>query len=163
MLTENIHHTNIHNAIITPRPQSFAELMEMYEINYIRLRLLCGDLKNVEGSYLSVLSHGAPLKLEIREQARHTSVIMLTYVFADKQRRPDLEVRVSHDARQAEVINRRFHLKHNTLEQSQSNNSVLLYRWQLNRFLYKWTRYLSYQGHSFTHHTHHDGSDISGS
>lgn len=148
MLTENIKH----NTICSVKPQSFSDLMEMYEVNYIRLRLLCGDIKQLNGTYLSRPPEGLmPLKLEILEQSNHTSSILLTYIFADEHRRPDLNVRIYHDSRQAEVISRRCNITgdRRTSHWAPSTDKLLLCRWRLNRFLYKWVNYLHYQGHKF--------------
>lgn len=138
--------------ICFPRPQSYAALMEMYEVNYIRLRLLCGDLKLMQGKYYSSVEGHVPVTLEIREQTAHTSIICLTYAFDEegKDTRPDLEVRVYHDARQAEVSSRKCRMGTNARSWEADIDNMLLCRWRLNRFLYKWSAYLRRQGHSFT-------------
>ncbi len=134
----------------SPRPESFAGLMEMYEVNYIRLRLLCGDIRVLpDKSVSTLLSGGVPLQLEVLERSRHTSILLLTYLF-DDEKRPDLKIQVYHDSRQADVISRscRFSKKNIRVWES-TQDSVLLCRWRLNRFLFKWVNYLYRQGHRF--------------
>jgi len=136
--------------IFSPRPQSFASLMEMYEVNYIRLRLLCGDIRSLPDESLSILSSGGvPVQLKVIERSRHTSILMLTYLFAD-EKRPDLKIQVYHDSRQVDVISRSCRFSKKNIRAWESGaDSVLLCRWRLNRFLYKWINYLHRQGHHF--------------
>lgn len=139
--------------IFTPRPQSFADLMEMYEINYIHLRLLCGDIRTLPNETLSISpSGGVPLCIKILERTQHTTLFIMTYLFDNEEQRPDLKVQVYHDSRQADVISRhcRFTQKNIRLWEQNTDN-VLLCRWRLNRFLFKWINYLHRQGHYFKH------------
>jgi len=70
---------NVKNAItFNPRPDSFVALMEMYEANYIRLRLFCGDIRNLPDEKQSINASGAPLQLKVLERSRHTTLILLT-------------------------------------------------------------------------------------
>ena len=56
-------------AIPAPRPKSFAALMEMYETNYLQLRVLCGDLRAYQKGvdYVSNLAGNIPVLLRIEE------------------------------------------------------------------------------------------------
>ena len=142
---------NIEQAIFPPLPRSFAALMEMYEINYMQLRLLCGDIKRLKGSYLSRQENGIALRLEVLEQSSHTSVLMMTYDFAENEDpRPDLQVQIYHDSRQANVISCRckFIGEQATIK-ALHNETQLLCHWRANRFLFKWIKYLKRQGHQF--------------
>lgn len=145
--------TEKHVEIYSPRPHSFADLMQMYESNYIRLRLLCGNIRRLSGEIISNIPGGVPVSLRVIEQTRHTSTIMLTYIFDDEAvsaRRPDLQIRIYHDSRQAEVVSRRCNISGSTFRAWEKDvDSVLLCRWRLNRFLYKWAWYIHKQGHSF--------------
>lgn len=140
---------------ISPKPKSFAALMEMYETNYLQLRLLCGDLRSIDVQQTSIIPNGIPVILKITERSAHTTTILLTYLFqetyTDHSHKPDMLIRIYHDARQAEVISHRGHLSE-TLVKSKGNHwdSILLHRWRMNRFLYKWINYLRRQGHSFS-------------
>lgn len=49
-------------ATFAPRPKSFAALMEMYEINYIQLRLLCGDMRILPQATVSQVANGIPVQ-----------------------------------------------------------------------------------------------------
>lgn len=144
-----------HLAICPPRPKSYSGLMELYEINYIRLRLLCGDVRSLSGQYYSRLDNHLPVSLSILDQAKHTTTLCLTYEFAGDSRlqthenRPDLVIKIYHDARQAEVASHKCRIGQVHQTWAQGLDSVLLCRWRLNRFLYKWTAFLKRQGHSF--------------
>lgn len=142
---------NIQQAIFPPRPRSFAALMEMYEINYMQLRLLCGDIRGLHGSYISKQSSGIPLRLEVLEQSSHTSILLLTYDFnSDDQPRPDLQIQIYHDSRQANVISRRCKFLGDEIDtRRMTQDTQLLCHWRTNRFLFKWVKYLRRQGYSF--------------
>lgn len=138
----------------SPQPKSFAALMEMYEINYIQLRLLCGDIRTLPEATVSRVKRGIPVALSIIEHSRHTSTLMLTYLFQEtsgaKDSRPDMLIRVYHDSRQAEVISHRCRLTDEVVQHwAKELDTMLLCRWRMNRFLYKWTNYLRRQGHYF--------------
>ncbi len=142
-----------HRAICAPRPKSYAALMEMYEHNYMRIRLLCGDVRSINDEVISTPPKGMPVHLRVLDQAAHTTTILLTYQFTQgkKEQRPDLRVRIYHDSRQAEVISRKCQLTGKNVAAWEAKiDSSLLCRWRLNRFLYKWTAYLLRQGHVFT-------------
>ena len=143
-------------AIPAPRPKSFAALMEMYETNYLQLRVLCGDLRAYQKGvdYVSNLTGNIPVLLRIEETSPHTTTLLLTYQFSYKgeevDRRPDMTIQVYHDARQAEVISHRCRLSDNLVKYwGKDLDTMLRCRWRMNRFLYKWTSYLRHQGHQF--------------
>lgn len=142
---------NIQQAIFPPRPRSFAALMEMYEINYMQLRLLCGDIRNLKGTLISQQATGIPLRLEVLEQSNHTTILLLTYDFSsDDEPRPDLKIQIYHDSRQANVVSRRCKfLGEQVSTRRMSEDTQLLCQWRTNRFLFKWVKYLRRQGYSF--------------
>ena len=142
---------NIEQAIFPPLPRSFAALMEMYEINYMQLRLLCGDIRSLEGTYISKQAAGIPLRLEVLEQSTHTSILLLTYDFhSDDEPRPDLQIQIYHDSRQANVISRRCKfLGEQVSTRRMHADTQLLCHWRTNRFLFKWVKYLRRQGYTF--------------
>ena len=143
--------SNIEQAIFPPRPRSFAALMEMYEINYMQLRILCGDIRNLEGEQVSTQKSGIPLHLKVLEQSKHTSILLLTYDFdGGEEHRPDLHIQVYHDSRQANVISRRSKFLVEQLSTHKKlKDSQLLSHWRSNRFLFKWAKYLLRQGYQF--------------
>lgn len=148
LIPMRIRHSNTTFDSIHPR--SFIALMDMYEQNYIRLRCLCPQLtKMAKGTKLvSTLSGRAhDLHLTILEHERHTTTLQLTYAMTDGSLRPDITVRIYHDALQAEVLSRacrfggRYEVDHSVTD------TALLCRWKLNRFLFKWLGYCLIQGH----------------
>ncbi|QLQ34225.1 MAG: DUF1249 domain-containing protein [Candidatus Thiothrix singaporensis] len=128
--------------------------MEMYEINYMQLRLLCGDIRTLPKETVSQIAGGIPILLSIEENTRHTTTLMLTYLFHEcsscRENRPDMQIRIYHDSRQAEVISHRCRLSEEHVQYwGKDLDTMLLCRWRMNRFLYKWTNYLRRQGHRF--------------
>ncbi len=137
----------------------------MYEHNYIHLRLFCGDIQQLPDESISNLPGSVPVKLTVLERSKHTTLLMLTYLFDNttlvddlaqnlphkKKRRPDLKIQVYHDSRQVAVVSRSCQISGKEIRLWEKQiDTVLLCRWRLNRFLYKWLHYLSYKGHSFT-------------
>lgn len=170
--------------VFSPRPHSFIDLMEMYERNYIHLRLFCGDIRQLPDESVSTVTGSVPVKLTVLERSRHTTLLMLTYLFDEssddsfdnnterkpdekaqafhkpaenlnqntkkKHRRPDLKIQVYHDSRQVSVVSRSCQISGKEIRLWEKQiDSVLLCRWRLNRFLYKWLHYLSFKGHDF--------------
>jgi len=140
--------------IASPRPQSFAALMELYEANYIRLRQLCPDLHRIEGEAVSRVAGCLDLHLQVLEDSRFTTTLLLTYYFPDEagghRADPSLVVRVYHDAHQAEVLSRVCRVQDGRVSaRDPIGDSALMCKWRLNRFLYKWLGYCRRQGHCF--------------
>jgi uncharacterized protein YqiB (DUF1249 family) len=137
-------------AIEYPKPLSFAALMEMYEVNYLRLRLLCPALSSMPDRAVSRADGALDLHLDVLERSVYTTTLRLTYLFEHRdpaaRRSPDLEIRVYHDARQAEVLRR---AEHGRVIEAASGRAGLELKWRLNRFLYKWLGYCRHQGHCF--------------
>jgi len=129
----------------------FGNLMELYEQNYVQLRLLIPDLKNAEtGARVSNVNGCLPVYMHLSEQSPYTSTLRLTYRFVESNgstvrasAEPDLMIRVYHDARTAEVISGLIHG-----QQRQRKTRGLDSSWHQNRFLYKWLKYLRYRGHN---------------
>ncbi len=141
--------------IVAPRPQSFAGLMEMYEINYIHLRLLLGDLRRFEQNLIGKAVDHLPLSVQVKDRSRHTLTLLLTYHFVNAQgevieTRPDLLVRICHDSLQAEVITHKCRFSDERVAYWwRKPDSMLLCRWRMNRFLFKWLCYLRRHPYSF--------------
>jgi uncharacterized protein YqiB (DUF1249 family) len=131
----------------SPKPRSFAALMDLYEHNYMRLKCLCPQIKDITGHFVSQVPDAHDLHLITSEQSRHTGTFRLTYEMADKVLRPNLMLRIYHDARQAEVLNSS---QQGLADMGRGmSDAALLYRWKTNRFLYKWLNYCRRQGHGF--------------
>lgn len=140
--------------LVPPSPKSFGALMELYENNYIQLRLLCGDFQTLEPLQISRKGNLLPLQLMIEESSKHTTSMQLTYIFQEglhsQETRPDMRIRIYHDARQAEVISHRCRISEDFLKYNQLPVDRMLHcRWRMNRFLYRWIKYLQIQGHKF--------------
>ena len=89
------------------RPGDFVSLMTLYESNYFRLRRLVPDVATMVGSATSLVTNDCPLHLRVEDRGRYTTTFTLTYLFdsvAGQYADPDLQVRVYHDARVAEVL-----------------------------------------------------------
>lgn len=133
------------------RPASFVSLMSLYESNYIRLGWLITDLASVADSAVSTVQGDCPLQLTVEERSRYTTTLLLTYVFDGVPTTdPDLQIRVYHDARLAEVQSCAHWHRHATLESIRSELARELGdRWLRNVMLNKWLDYCVERGHRF--------------
>ncbi len=128
---------------------TFAGLMDLYERNYIGLRRLVPVLPRDRRPWLSRVPNGLDLHLQLLERHRYTTDLILTYRFEKPEGvrfEPDLQLRIYHDARQAEVMS--AHLR-NRPEFAAESCARLRTRWRINRFLLKWLNYCLHQGHCF--------------
>jgi uncharacterized protein len=141
-----------HPAYLELRPRSFAALMDLYEVNYIRLRRLCPDLADAQGERVSRAPGAMDLHMTVVEQTPYTTTVRLTYLFGDPDRHrpsPDVLVRMYHDARQVEVLQRHCRpLDADISVEDVPRWRALECKWGLNRFLYKWLGYCLRQGHA---------------
>lgn len=145
----------MYNALLH-RPKTterFAALMEMYEKNYVLIRLLAPELKHMpEGTHVSMAKGAMPLELTVNSHSRHTSTFNLTYRFSEssgkgrREREPDLAIRLYHDSRSCEVMSGL--LPEGRLEVRRTRD--LDEGRRLNRFLNKWLSYCLRQGHLFS-------------
>ena len=129
----------------------FASLMELYEQNYLLMRLLAPELRQMSaGPFISSSPDVLSLELLDLVHDRYTSTFTLTYRFSDDDPRgrnvcePNLTIRLYHDARSCEVMSGllpqgRELRRTRDLEEGR----------RLNRFLNKWLRYCLRQGHGF--------------
>lgn len=136
-----------------------AALMELYERNYVLVRLLVPGLRHLgEGVHVSRLDGSLPLELSAIEQSRFTTTFNLSYRFTANQRgvaqpehvgrrerEPDLMIRIYHDARTCEVMSGLIP----SIKQESRRVRDLEQGYRLNRFLDKWLNYCLRQGHSF--------------
>ncbi|NIR59208.1 MAG: DUF1249 domain-containing protein [Gammaproteobacteria bacterium] len=126
-------------------PRTFAGLMELYESNYERLRRLIPEVPG-QRRRVSRIPGALDLHLEILEHHRYTTDLWLSYLFEDAGRgiaEPAVEIRLYHDARQAEALacSRRH--------EPAASDRALESKWEINRFLNKWLGYCLSQGHRF--------------
>lgn len=130
----------------------FASLMDLYEQNYMLMRLLAPDLKSMApASFVSRVPGAMSLELTELQHSRYTSTFRLTYRFAEhglrgrNLREPDLAIRLYHDARTCEVMSG---LMPEGRIQTRRRRDLEEGR-RLNRFLQKWLSYCVRQGHQF--------------
>ena len=132
-------------ALPAPPVRSFAALMDLYETNFMLMRRLMPGMAAQSGTLVSEGGDGLPLHVEIIEQGRFTTVVRLFYQLPREDggvdEAPDLQVRVYHDARVAEAVTGRLRGR-GCSAHGQAGERCLDVRWRLNRFLYKWLRYL---------------------
>ena len=124
---------------------SFAALMELYESNYIYLRRLVPQLDGQRDAQVSSVDRGPDLHLEVIERCPYTTTLMLTHRFPrpeGDESLPDLQVRIYHDARVAEVLK-------TEAEAPSPAQEMLAWRWATNRFLMRWLLYCLGEGHGF--------------
>ncbi len=127
--------------------------MELYECNYMRLRLLVPDLANMPEDAISQADGALDLHLQVVERCKYTTTVKLTYQFFDADGEfaaPDIKVRIYHDAQVAEVLSCGRRRGHREAEYDRSRNDYSLdHKWRMNRFLYKWLGYCLHHGHGF--------------
>lgn len=127
---------------------TFGDLMDLYETNYVRLRLLLPDLRSISDSAVSQVPDCIGLYLQVVERSRHTTTLRLYYAFpenCDDPKAPYLKIRIYHDARTAEAMTANVHRDNGDVNFAESLEN----RWQRNRFLYKWLGYCLRRGHRF--------------
>lgn len=131
----------------------FSTLMDLYEQNYMLMRLLAPDLKHMgSGSFLSTAAGTLTLELRDLEHSRYTSTFRLTYRFSEdsargrSEREPDLAIRLYHDARSCEVMSGL--MPDGRVDEERRTRDLEEGR-RLNRFLNRWLSYCLRQGHQF--------------
>ena len=135
------------------RRGDFVSLMTLYESNYVRLKRLIPDLRQVPDEQVSEVSGDCRLYMKVVERSPYTTTLTLTYLFdtpAGVIADPDLQIRIYHDAHLAEVLQcARWH-RHDVLAAIKSDlHSQLSDRWLRNVMLNKWLDYCVECGHQF--------------
>ncbi len=133
--------------------RSFSGLMDLYEINYGLLNRLVPHLHTIDAAVVSSVPESPDLYLMVEERCRFTTTLRLTYYFASPEGAPvadpDLQIRLYHDAGQAEAMA----CRHRGFMPLQSSSGVRLSalecKWDSNLFLEKWLRYSLSLGHRF--------------
>jgi len=143
---------SVTSSVPAPRVRSFAALMELYEANFILLRRLMPTLASLDGLVCSHGRGGLPLYVQVIEQDKFTTVLRMFYRLPAENggvnEAPDIHVRVYHDASVAEAVAGRLRGR-DCVAMGRSGERCLDVRWRLNRFLYKWLRYLLFRQHHF--------------
>lgn len=140
--------------LFSERP-TLGALLALCEENFVLLSRLAPQVRTCGGIFVSRLKDGVDLHLSIEEQARYTTLLRLTYFFADGDgghsdsvvgADPDARLRVYHDARQVEVLD----LRQTALPRlAHYQPPALDSKWRVNLFLWKWLAYCLHQGHRF--------------
>ena len=142
----------------TARPARFgardiAGLIRIYEASYVRLAKLVPDLPACNRTMISSVAGALDLHLEIIERQPYTTSLVLTYRFPDRDDcvlEPNARILVYHDVRAAEVISHRRRRGHQAIHPWTPGRMPEIDRkWRMNRFLLKWLRFCTYQGHIF--------------
>ena len=135
------------------RQRDLPALIDLYEGNYLRIARLLPDLDNLEGTLVSRVAGALNLYVTIEERFKYTTTFLLTYRFIDESGltlEPNARVCVYHDVRAAELVShcrrKRTRKVHQWLR---GRMPELNSRWEMNRFLYKWLKFCSNQGHLF--------------
>jgi uncharacterized protein len=143
------------------RPRSFIALMSLYESNYLRLAMLAGNPRHLDGVRLSRVADDCDLRLMVTERSPYTTSLELTYLFPEGEgvsasTYPDMRIRVYHDARlvESQEWSPEWHLKnasqHEVLRRLRgAAERELDQRWARNTMLNKWLEYCIDRGHGF--------------
>ncbi|MGC1952562.1 MAG: DUF1249 domain-containing protein [Gammaproteobacteria bacterium] len=139
--------------LLQPPVRSLAELIALYESNYIRLTRLVPELRAMEGTTVSRVADALDLYLTVLERSKYTTSLALTYQFQDGDEvfaEPNARIRVYHDARAVEVVSQiRRRRIHPARRWHRRPMPELERKWELNRFLHKWLGFCQRQGHIF--------------
>ena len=129
-------------------------LIRIYEANYVRLARLIPDPAACDRVMVSRVSGALDLYLERIEHQRYTTSLVLTYRFPDDDGyvfEPNARINVYHDVRAAEVVShcRRRKRRSTARPWTPGRMPELDRKWRMNRFLLKWLRFCTFQGHLF--------------
>ena len=134
-----------------PRYSRLSWLMGLYGENYQRISRLLRHSDLSPGAYVSQVSGGLDLLVEVLEVHAYTLELRLSYRILDPvtgEAEPSAYVRIYLDARQAEVthcyVGRRWQ---DLLGLHPSTKVMFGHRLRMNSFLNKWLEYLASQGH----------------
>ena len=135
--------------------RDLAALITLYEANYVRLARLAPELERIEGPVVSRVGGALDLYLSVVERHAYTTTLDLTYLFEAPAGPPALEpnarIRVYHDVRAVELLShcrRRRTCRHLPRQRGRRMPEVDR-KWEMNRFLLKWLKFCTHQGHLF--------------
>jgi len=141
----------------TARPARFGDrditgLIRIYEASYVRLAKLVPDLPTCDRVMVSRVAGALDLHLEIVDRQPYTASLRLTYRFPDHDGwvlEPNARINVYHDVRAAEIVAHRRRAPRAVHAWTPGRMPELDRKWRMNRFLLKWLRFCTYQGHIF--------------
>lgn len=128
--------------------ERFVSLMNVYEQNYILFKRLIPNIQQVKDHECLRVLGCLDLHVWVEERAKFTTTVRLSYQFNGQNRsrsdlEPNLTVRIYHDAQTAEAMSAIVNGKPRVMRFA----SNMHWRWSLNRFLYRWLRYLLHKGY----------------
>ena len=133
--------------------RDIAGLIRIYEASYVRIKKLVPDLQACDRVMVSRVAGAQDLHLEIIERQPYTTSLMLTYLFASCDGyvlEPNARINVYHDVRAVEVVSHCRRRKSQAIRPwTPGRRPELDRKWRMNRFLLKWLRFCTYQGHIF--------------
>jgi uncharacterized protein YqiB (DUF1249 family) len=136
-----------------------AALIDLYESNFLRLMRLVPDLDVLESTVVSRVADALDLYLCVEERFKYTTTVSLTYRFTENDSvilEPNARVCVYHDVRAAELVSHCRRKRPRTVRPwIRGRMPELENRWEMNRFLYKWLKFCTHQGHIFLNCTSH--------
>jgi len=147
-------HVSISNRYAQGPAPDLPALINLHESNYVRLMRLMPDLVNLRGTVVSRVSGAQDLYLSVDDRYKYTTNLMLTYCFKSSLGvvlEPRATICVYHDVRAVDLVSHcRRHRSRKLFPWSRRGHMPELdRRWEMNRFLYKWLRFCTHQGHLF--------------
>lgn len=133
--------------------RDIAGLIRIYEASYLRLGKLIPDLQGCDRMMISRVAGALDLYLELIERQPYTTTLVLTYRFAESGGyvlEPNARIHLYHDVRAAEVVSHcRRRRRRAVRPWTPGRTPELDRKWRMNRFLLKWLRFCTFQGHMF--------------
>lgn len=142
----------------TARPARFGArdiggLIRIYEASYVRLAKLVPDLPACDRVMVSRVAGALDLHLELIARQPYTTSLVLTYRFRDRDGcvlEPNARINVYHDVRAAEIVSHsRRRVNRSIRSWTPGRMPEIDRKWRMNRFLLKWLRFCTHQGHIF--------------
>lgn len=133
--------------------RDLAALITLYEANYVRLARLAPELDRFDEPVVSRVGGALDLYLNVVERHAYTTTLGLTYLFqtpAGPVLEPNARIRVYHDVRAVELLSHcRRRRSRRLLPRQRRRMPEVDRKWEMNRFLLKWLKFCTYQGHLF--------------
>ena len=133
--------------------RNLADLITLYEANYVRLARLAPELDRFDGPVVSRVGGALDLYLNVAERHTYTTTLDLTYLFqtpAGPVLEPNARIRVYHDVRAVELLSHcRRRRARRLLPRQRGRMPEVDRKWEMNRFLLRWLKFCTHQGHLF--------------
>lgn len=133
--------------------RDLAALITLYEANYVRLARLAPELDQFDEPVVSRVGGALDLYLNVVERHAYTTTLELTYLFegaGGPALEPNARLRVYHDVRAVELLSHcRRRRTRRLLPRQPGRMPEIERKWEMNRFLLKWLKFCTHQGHLF--------------